>query len=31
MVGKCPECAAAVNIQHMTAQKMGLVQLFAIL
>ena len=30
MVGKCPECVAAVNIQHMIAQKMGLAQFFAI-
>ena len=30
MIGICPECVAAVNIQHMIAQKMGLAQFFAI-
>ena len=30
MIGRCPECVAAVNIQHMIAQKMGLAQFFAI-
>ena len=30
MIGRCPECVAAVNIQHMIAQKMGLEKLFAI-
>ena len=30
MIGRCPECVAAVNIQHMIAEKMGLAQFFAI-
>ena len=30
MIGRCPECVAAVNIQHMIAQKMRLAQFFAI-
>ena len=30
MIGRYPECVAAVNIQHMIAQKTGLAQFFAI-
>ena len=30
MIGRCPECVATVNIQHIIAQKMGLAQFFAI-
>ena len=30
MIGGCPECEAAVNIQHMIAQEMGRAQFFAI-
>ena len=30
MIGRCPECVAAVTIQDMIAQKMGLAQFFAI-
>ena len=30
MIGRCPEYVAAVNIQHIIAQKMGLAQFFAI-
>ena len=30
MIGRCPECAAEANIQHMIAQKMGLAQFFVI-
>ena len=30
MIGRCPECVAAVNIQHMIAEKMGRAQFFAI-
>ena len=30
MIGRYPECVAAVNIQHMIVQKTGLAQFFAI-
>ena len=30
MIGRCPECVAAVNIEPIIAQKMGLSQFFAI-
>ena len=30
MIGRCPECAAAVNILYMITQKIGLAQFFAI-